>query len=50
MDIVELKEKLSEIKQMEYIETLRKGDTGIGLTLETLLEVKENNLRTPDRR
>ena len=48
MDIVELKEKLSEIKQMEYIETLRKGDTGIGLTLETLLGVKENNLRTPD--
>lgn len=48
MDIVELKEKLSEIKQMEYIETLRRGDTGIGLTLETLLEVKENNLRTPD--
>ena len=25
MDIVELKEKLSEIKQMEYIETLKKG-------------------------
>ena len=48
MDIVQLTEKLSEIKQMEYVETLRKGDTGIGLTLETLLGVEENNLQTPD--
>ena len=48
MDIAELKEKLSEIKQMGYVETLRKGNTGVGYTLEELLGVKENNLQTPD--
>lgn len=48
MDIAELKEKLSEIKQMGYVETLRKGNTGVGYTLEELLGIKENNLQTPD--
>lgn len=48
MDIVELREKLSEIKQMGYVVSLRKSDTGIGYTLETLLELEENNLKTPD--
>ena len=28
--------------------SLRRGNTGIGYTLETLLELDENNLRTPD--
>ena len=35
--IDEIKKKLSAIKKMEYIKTLRKGPTGIGYTLETLL-------------
>ena len=48
MDIVELREKLSEIKQMGYVVSLRRSNTGIGYTLETLLELKENNLKTPD--
>ena len=48
MDISELKDKLSEIYQMGYIVSKRKGNTGIGYTLETLLGVKENNLKTPD--
>ena len=48
MDIVELREKLSEIKQMGYVVSLRRGNTGIGYTLETLLELDENNLKTPD--
>lgn len=48
MDISELKVKLSEIKQMGYVVTKRKGNTGIGYTLETLLGLKENNLSTPD--
>ena len=48
MDIVQLTEKLSEIKQMEYIVSLRRSNTGIGYTLETLLGLKENNLQTPD--
>ena len=48
MDIDQLTEKLSEIKQMGYIVSLRRGNTGIGYTLETLLELRENNLQTPD--
>jgi len=48
MDITQLKDKLSEIKQMEYVVSQRKGNTGIGYTLETLLGLKENNLKTPD--
>ena len=48
MDIVELREKLSEIKEKGYVVSLRRSDTGIGYTLETLLELKENNLKTPD--
>ena len=48
MDIAELKDKLSEISQMDYIVSLRKGNTGIGYTLETLLGLKENNLKVPD--
>lgn len=48
MDIIQLKEKLSDINRMGYIVSLRKGNTGIGYTLETLLGVVENNLRSPD--
>ena len=48
MDIVELVDKLSEINQMGYIVSLRRGNTGIGYTLETLLGLGENNLKIPD--
>ena len=48
MDIVQLKEKLSEIKQIGYIVSKRRSNTGIGYTLETLLGLQENNLQTPD--
>lgn len=48
MDIPQLKEKLSDINRMGYVVSLRKGNTGIGYTLETLLGVAENNLRSPD--
>lgn len=48
MDVSELKDKLSEINRMGYVVSLRKSNTGIGYTLETLLGLKENNLRTPD--
>ena len=48
MDIDELREKLSSIRQMGYVVTRRKGNTGIGFTLETLLGLKENNLKAPD--
>ena len=48
MDIDQLIEKLSEIEQMGYVETLRNGNTGVGYTLEELLGIKENNLQIPD--
>lgn len=48
MDIAQLRERLSEIKQRGYVVSLRRGNTGIGYTLETLLELDGNNLRTPD--
>lgn len=48
MNIAEIKEELNEIYQMGYIVSKRKGNTGIGYTLETLLGLKENNLKTPD--
>ena len=48
MDIDELKEKLSALKQRGYVVSMRRGSTGIGHTLESLLGVKENNLQTPD--
>lgn len=49
MNISQLREKLSEIKQAGYIVSLRRGNTGIGYTLETLLGVKENNLKKEER-
>ena len=52
MDTTQLKEKLKdqlfEIHQRGYIVSSRKGDTGVGKTLEVLLGVKENNLQAPD--
>ena len=48
MDIDQLREKLSEIKHKGYVVSLRRGNTGIGHTLETLFGVAENNLKTPD--
>lgn len=40
--------QLSEIKKIGYIVSKRKGNKGIGYTLETILGVKENNLKMPD--
>jgi len=44
----EIKKKLSQIKKLGYVKSLRKGPTGIGYTLETLLKIKENNISSPD--
>lgn len=44
----EIKTKLSKIKKLGYVKSMRSGPTGIGYTLETLLEIKENNISTPD--
>ena len=40
--------KSGEIKKMGFIKTHRKGDTGVGKTLEDLLGIKENNIAGPD--
>ena len=48
MEIDELRVKLSDLRQTGYVVSMRKGNTGIGYTLETLLGIDENNLRTPD--
>ncbi|OIP64875.1 hypothetical protein AUK15_02835 [Candidatus Nomurabacteria bacterium CG2_30_43_9] len=48
MTLQELKKKLSGIKTLGFVKTHRKGDTGIGKTLEDLLGIKENNIPLPD--
>lgn len=48
MKINEFKRKFKEIKNREFIRSLRKGPTGIGYTLETLLGINENNSAKPD--
>lgn len=40
--------ELRKIKEKGFILTHRAHDTGIGKTLEDLLHIKENNLKTPD--
>jgi hypothetical protein len=48
MKIETLIDKLKEIQEMGYVVSQRKGNTGIGYTLETLLGVEENNIKLPD--
>lgn len=44
----DFKTKLQTISQREFVQSMRKGDTGIGYTLESLLEIKENNVPLAD--
>jgi len=48
LTIEQVQEKLTKIKKMGYVKSLRKGPTGIGYTLETLLGIEENNISSPD--
>lgn len=48
MNLKNLKKKLKDIKKMGFVKTHRKGDTGIGKTLEDLLGIQENNIPLPD--
>lgn len=48
MTLDQLVEKLRKIKGMGFVLTHRVNDTGIGKTLEDLLEIPENNFRLPD--
>ena len=44
----ELKNLFNKIKEKGWVETHRKGNTGIGKTFEDLLNKKEDNLALPD--
>jgi hypothetical protein len=44
----ELISKLQTIANMGFVESLRNGDTGVGMTLETLLGINANSNRAPD--
>ncbi len=46
----ELIEKLAEISRRGYVQTHRSGNTGIGKTLEDLLDIEENNKQGADWR
>ncbi len=48
MNLKELERKLKDIKDKGFVPSLRIGSTGIGYTLESLLEINENNLPIPD--
>jgi hypothetical protein len=48
MTIVEFTKKFKEIKEKGFIQTTRRGPTGIGHTLETHLGIIENNDAHPD--
>ncbi len=44
----EIIEKLKEIKETGYIKSHRRGNTGVGKTLEDLLGITENNIPGPN--
>jgi hypothetical protein len=48
MTVKEFTKRFKEIKALEFVPTMRKGPTGIGYTLETLLGIEENNNAHPD--
>ncbi len=45
---IELLGKLRDISSAGYVCTRRPGPTGVGFTLETLLGIKANSMKTPD--
>lgn len=47
-NIQDVVDKLEIIKNLGWVKTLRSGSTGIGYTLETLLNIVENNSQQPD--
>ncbi len=48
MNLAEFVTKFEEIKAMGWVKSMRRGNTGIGYTLEELLGVPENNISAPD--
>lgn len=48
MTLKDFIQKMKAIKKKGYIKSKRKGPTGIGYTLESVLHLKENNVAFPD--
>lgn len=48
MNLATLKKELQRVKKLGFVPTHRVGDTGIGKTLEDLLNIKENNIPLHD--
>lgn len=48
--VTELLDMIQAVSQRGYVPTMRAGDTGIGMTLETLLGIAANANKTPDYR
>jgi hypothetical protein len=45
---IELLDMLRQVASKGYVQTFRPGDTGIGMTLETLLGISANSNKAPD--
>lgn len=48
MNLDEFKMRFSKLRDKGFVKSLRRGSTGVGFTLETSLELSENNLALPD--
>lgn len=48
MTLAEFRKKFREVRKLGWVASHRRGPTGIGQTLERLLELEENNLALPD--
>ena len=46
--ILELQKRFLEIRKMEYVKSVRAGNTGVGATFESLLLKQEDSLEIPD--
>ena len=47
-DLEDFIDAFDEVKLLNWVQTHRSGPTGVGKTLEDLLEIPENNLDEPD--
>lgn len=48
MTLDEFRERFDEIKAMGFVKSTRRGPTGVGHTLETLMGLEEDNIPMPD--
>lgn len=46
--VILLLQKMRTISKLGYVDSLRIGDTGVGMTLETMLGISANSSRVPD--